>query len=733
MAKQLNLDLRVQADTSQAKKQLEELSKELQAIQATPSGLFDDTSLQKASQAAASLQKHLQACTDVNTGKLDLTKFATSLKSSNQRLDTIRADLEAIGPAGSKAFLSLAQSIANADTPMIKLNGRMQEFLTTLKNTARWQISSSVIHALMSGVQQAFNYAQDLDKSLNDIRIVTGHSKEEMAEFAVEANKAAKALSSTTTRYTDAALIFYQQGLGDAEVEERTNTVIKMANVTGDAAAEVSSYMTAIWNNFNKEGDESVEHFADVLTALGAATASSTSEIAGGLEKFAAIADATGLSYDYAASALATLVANTRQSEEVVGTSLKTIFSRMQGVSLGETLEDGVDLNKYSEALQKIGVNIFDLDGNMRDLDDILEDTAEKWETLSRAEQMATAQTVAGVRQYNQFISLMDNWDDMEMNLDIAANADGELQEQADIFAESWEAASNNVRASLETIYDKLINDDAMIAMYDGISKIIDGISGVIDGFGGIKGILLTIGSIWTRSMAKEMPKTLNTLKQDLMIVTGQADKLAKSMQADMIGQLEKVDISSLTTGDDYAAGAQVQAMTEISKMKSELAAKNSTLSQSEREAYEFQIKQVEGMYGIVAAQGEQINQQQTEIANHEKIYSLQAAAASLKAKGVKKSDKDYSKQLQTEAKNIAEQVNKLKELQKQYASITSVRSKIGKQISLWDKDAKDLEEDDWYTSEQLSTAGLSYADVTMVKIKVSSAICRRNSYVTRG
>ena len=692
MAKQLNLDLRVQADTSQAKKQLEELSKELQAIQATPSGLFDDTSLQKASQAAASLQKHLQACTDVNTGKLDLTKFATSLKSSNQRLDTIRADLEAIGPAGSKAFLSLAQSIANADTPMIKLNGRMQEFLTTLKNTARWQISSSVIHALMSGVQQAFNYAQDLDKSLNDIRIVTGHSKEEMAEFAVEANKAAKALSSTTTRYTDAALIFYQQGLGDAEVEERTNTVIKMANVTGDAAAEVSSYMTAIWNNFNKEGDESVEHFADVLTALGAATASSTSEIAGGLEKFAAIADATGLSYDYAASALATLVANTRQSEEVVGTSLKTIFSRMQGVSLGETLEDGVDLNKYSEALQKIGVNIFDLDGNMRDLDDILEDTAEKWETLSRAEQMATAQTVAGVRQYNQFISLMDNWDDMEMNLDIAANADGELQEQADIFAESWEAASNNVRASLETIYDKLINDDAMIAMYDGISKIIDGISGVIDGFGGIKGILLTIGSIWTRSMAKEMPKTLNTLKQDLMIVTGQADKLAKSMQADMIGQLEKVDISSLTTGDDYAAGAQVQAMTEISKMKSELAAKNSTLSQSEREAYEFQIKQVEGMYGIVAAQGEQINQQQTEIANHEKIYSLQAAAASLKAKGVKKSDKDYSKQLQTEAKNIAEQVNKLKELQKQYASITSVRSKIGKQISLWDKDAKDLD-----------------------------------------
>jgi hypothetical protein len=31
-----------------------------------------------------------------------------------------------------------------------------------------------------------------------------------MAKFAVEANKAAKALSTTTTEYTNASLIYYQ-------------------------------------------------------------------------------------------------------------------------------------------------------------------------------------------------------------------------------------------------------------------------------------------------------------------------------------------------------------------------------------------------------------------------------------------------------------------------------------------------------------------------------------------
>jgi hypothetical protein len=46
-------------------------------------------------------------------------------------------------------------------------------------------------------------------------------------------------------------------------------------------------------------------------------------------------------------------------------------------------------------------------------MDVILEEIGSKWQTISRDEQMALAQTVAGVRQYNQFMTLMNNWDDM--------------------------------------------------------------------------------------------------------------------------------------------------------------------------------------------------------------------------------------------------------------------------------------------------------------------------------
>jgi hypothetical protein len=40
-----------------------------------------------------------------------------------------------------------------------------------------------------------------------------------MDKFAIRANKAAKELGASTKSYTDASLIYYQQGLSDQEVE----------------------------------------------------------------------------------------------------------------------------------------------------------------------------------------------------------------------------------------------------------------------------------------------------------------------------------------------------------------------------------------------------------------------------------------------------------------------------------------------------------------------------------
>ena len=71
-----------------------------------------------------------------------------------------------------------------------------------------------------------------------------------MANFAVQANEAAKSLGRTTTDYTKAALIYAQQGLDDEEIAARTAVTLKTANVTGQSTSEVSEQLTAVWNGY---------------------------------------------------------------------------------------------------------------------------------------------------------------------------------------------------------------------------------------------------------------------------------------------------------------------------------------------------------------------------------------------------------------------------------------------------------------------------------------------------
>ena len=363
----------------------------------------------------------------------------------------------------------------------------------TMANTVRFGISSSIFNNLTSSISKAYNYTLQLDKSLNDIRIVSNESAANMERFAKQANVAAKELGASTLDYTKAALIYYQQGLPSDQIEERSNITVKMANVLGRSAEEVSDYMTAIWNNF-ADGSQSLEYYADVITKLGAATASSAEEIAGGLEKFAAVGQTIGLSYEYATAALTTITAQTRQSEDVVGTALKTIFSRIQGLNLGETLEDGTTLNKYSEALGKVGIQIKDQNNELKDMDTILNEMGDKWGTLRKDQQVALAQAVAGVRQYNQLVALMDNWDFMKENLETAANATGELDAQQAIYMDSVEAHLQQLKATAEETYNTLFDTDAIKTFADMATGALEALNDLLTGLGGGMNAITTIG-----------------------------------------------------------------------------------------------------------------------------------------------------------------------------------------------------------------------------------------------
>ena len=496
----MDIELDVVLNTQQAKKDFKDLQDSLTKASANLS--INPNIAQNIKSQIPEMQKELskvqvalEKAFNPNTGRIDYTRYKQELAKYGLTVKDVSMDIAKMGDIGYQSFLKINQALAQSEIPAKRIQKVFADIGTTLKNTLRWQIASKGIQAVTEQIDEAYQYAQKLNRSLNDIRIVTGYSADKMADFAVAANDAAKALSASTLAYTKASLIYYQQGLNDKEVIERTNATIKMSNVTGENAQHVSSYMTAIWNNF-ADGSKTLEYYADVITQLGAKTAASSEEIAEGMEKFAAVGETVGLSYEYAAAAVTTVVDKTRLSADIVGTSFKTLFARLEGLSLGETLDDGTTLNKYSKALATVGVNIKDQFGQLKNMDQILDELGSKWETLNSDQQVALAQTVGGVRQYTQLISLMENYDAFKQNVDYARNSEGTLNQQQRIFEESWQGASKRLKASWEGLYDEVLDDELFIKMTDNVAELVDGVSDLVDALGGLKGILLQIAPI---------------------------------------------------------------------------------------------------------------------------------------------------------------------------------------------------------------------------------------------
>lgn len=540
MESQYKIKIKASTDTAsfnEVKKSLDEALKNLSVkIDSKETGAGLKKELTQAQEQVRLFKTAFEGAFDSKLGVINLTKLNSKLKESSVDIGQVARGYQEMGQQGIQQFRQLTSTILSVNRNLEKTNTIFDKMKETMGNTIKWGLSSSIMNSFTAAVQKSYGYVKNLDKSLNDIRVVSNESADSMERFAIEANKSAKFLGSSTLDYTNAALIYYQQGLSGEEVTERTNATLKLANTTGESASQVSDYMTAIWNNFD-DGSKSLEYYADVLARLGADTASSSDEIAAGLEKFSSVANTVGLSYEYATSALTTITATTRQSADVVGTALKTLFSRIQDLELGDTLEDGTTIGTYSEALEKVGIDIKDQNDELKKMDDILDEMGAKWNTLDKDQKVALAQAVAGVRQYNQLMSLMDNWDtgndsdaSMVNNLERAKNAAGSLNKQQSIYLESVNAQLNKLQTSWDAVYKELFDVDTIKSFASALSDIAGLTKNIIGSLGGGKGVFMTILPTITQITSKDLTKNLSGVIANIQRATENANKLKAEM-----------------------------------------------------------------------------------------------------------------------------------------------------------------------------------------------------------
>ena len=173
------------------------------------------------------------------------------------------------------------------------------------------------------------------------------------------------------------------------------------------------------------------------------------------------MANTVGVSGEALAAQIATIESVTREAPEQIGNGLKTLYARFSDISGGGKDEDGVDLGKITAKLDAIGVKVLDQFGNIRTMDDIMEDLMDVWGDLDNTARIAAAQSLAGKYQVNRFVALMDNRDMYEEYVEATGeNATGTLDQMNEEFADSIEGRSAKLQASLEGLFSTIFNTD---------------------------------------------------------------------------------------------------------------------------------------------------------------------------------------------------------------------------------------------------------------------------------
>lgn len=478
--------------------------------------LISDTQATDAIRKVQQVRDAINKSFNTRLGMLDFSQLTRNLNNLEGGITGVRQAFSLAGTAGDKAFVSTIGQLGKLDTGLKSVSKTADKVFNTIGNTVRWGVVASGFQQVLNSVHSTVQYVRDLDTSLTNIMMVTGNSRDMMNEFAQSANDAAKALSSTTVSMTDAALVFAQQGFDINTSEQLARRSTQLANISQQETSVTSDQITTIMNAYDFTGDlEQIDAAMDSWAEVANVSAADVEELATAAQKAASTAKTTGVTLDQLNAQIATIESVTREAPENIGNALKTIYSRFADISLGNTLEDGVDLGKIAETLGQVGVEVLDDEGRMNNVGDIMEQLMEVWQTLDQTQQNAISTVIAGRYQLSRFQALMNRSDLYEDYLYASQNAEGTADEMQAIYGESLEGRLSKLQSTAEGIFNDLFNSSDFYGLVDALTQILDLTNQWVNAIGGVGPLLTGIGAVGTRVFKDSIGRNISGLIQN--------------------------------------------------------------------------------------------------------------------------------------------------------------------------------------------------------------------------
>lgn len=389
--------------------------------------------------------------------------------------------------------------ISQATTEVNKLKSAYKEMDTVAEKhgdtmgklvgkVALWSAATTAVYGPIKAFKDALDTLKEVDSQLVTIQKVTDMSRSEIDALTASAYELAAAMGRTADEVLDASVTFARAGYQDQieQLSELSVLTQNIGDIEADAASEFLIATDAAWQ-LHGSYDELMK-VIDGVNEITNKNATDFDKMTEGITVAASVFSAAGESMQTFTALVGAGTAATQRSGSEIARGLRTIVMNIRQIK-GETedgeLIDGESIAKASAALKDYAGISTMANGQLRLSSDILDELAEKWGTLDTVAQSAIGEALAGKRQANILMALMQNWDLYEKMLDEYAGATGSAMKENELYLNSWESKLNQLSAAWTKFVSHIISSDFVktgIGAIKGFVEILDSGVGVIIG-----------------------------------------------------------------------------------------------------------------------------------------------------------------------------------------------------------------------------------------------------------
>lgn len=365
--------------------------------------------------------------------------------------------------AYTKSEEALKQSLDKTEKAWKKKNSLLSNISAGFADaTARIINYTSVYRAMwfaISKFKQSIQTAEELNKAFTSIQLVTLGTAEATEKLRKEYADLAHEMSATVTDVAEGADAWLRQGKSAEEATQLIRASMVMSRIGVIKSAEATEYLTSVLNGYKMETQD-VMHVVDAMSQVDIESASSIDDLAIALQRSTATAQQAGVSFERLLGYVAAVRETTQRSASVIGEALKSIFSRMGSVKAGTFLSEDLEseysdittyVNDVEKVLSKVGIRLRDTNKDFRDAQDILDEVAKGWETYDDLTKQALATAIAGTRQRENFLALMQSYDKALALENSALNSNGKAMQKYAVYQDSIAAKQDRINALAQT------------------------------------------------------------------------------------------------------------------------------------------------------------------------------------------------------------------------------------------------------------------------------------------